>query len=312
MEVIYTDRNKQRYCFAQHTGVGLGNFDGLHLGHMALINTLISECRFDGLKSVIYTFTKHPGNIIRKKLFKPLITTVRKKEELLHETNLDYVYFDEFDENYSRMRPETFVKEVLHDCLNAKLVVAGFNYRFGYKGEGDADELRRICSKYGIRVITIPPVKIDDQIVSSSLIREYIKKGCMDQVFKLLGRHFSLTGEVKQGRKIGSRIGFPTANIIPENYLIMPKRGVYATKTLVNDKLMPSVTNVGFNPTFGELKQISIETHILDFDENIYDKNIEVFFIKKLRNERKFNSPDELIEQVKKDIQAAKKYFSHL
>jgi riboflavin kinase/FMN adenylyltransferase len=291
------------------TGIGLGNFDGLHVGHMALVNTLINESRLNGLDSMIYTFTKHPENILRKELFTPLLTTCGKKAQLLGETALDYLYFDEFDENYSRMKPESFVRDILVGRLKMKLAVAGFDYRFGYRGEGDAGLLRELGRVYNFKVIIIPPIKIDNETVSSTLIRESVAKGDMEKVFRLLGRHYSITGEVKDGRKVGSKIGFPTANLHPEEFLILPRRGVYITKTLLDGKFLPGLTNVGLNPTFGDVERISVETHLLDFSQDIYQKSIEVFFISKLRNEKKFKNGAELIAQINKDIAAAKEFF---
>jgi riboflavin kinase/FMN adenylyltransferase len=290
-------------------GVGLGNFDGLHIGHMTLINTLISECRFQGLASIVYTFTKHPENILRKKLFTPLITTVGKKIELLGSTSLDYLYFDEFDESFSRMKPESFVKEILVERFNIKLAVAGFDYRYGYRGQGDVKLLEEIGKRYGFKVIVIPPVKIRDQVVSSTSIRSLIHKGDMDSVFNFLGRHYSITGEVTNGRRIGSKIGFPTANLHPEDYLVLPHDGVYVTKTLLNGTLLPSITNIGRNPTFGDRENVSVETHILDFEGDIYNTSIEVFFISKVRGERKFSGKDELIRQIKLDIEYTRGFF---
>lgn len=294
---------------ARTTAVGLGNFDGLHVGHMALINTLTNEARISGLQSVIYTFIKHPENILRKKLFTSLLTTVGKRVQLLEETALDYLYFDEFDENFSRMKPENFVREVLLERLGARLVVAGFNYRFGYMGQGDVNLLRELGRKYNFRVIIIPPVKVENEVVSSTAIREYVMKGDMESVFRLLGRHYSITGEVMDGKRLGRRIGFPTANLHPEEYLVMPHNGVYITRTLYNGEFYSSLTNIGFNPTFGDTARISAETHILNFDRDIYRNNIEVFFLKKLRNEKKFKNAQELSEQIKKDVQAAKEFF---
>lgn len=297
--------------FEKHTAaVGLGNFDGLHIGHMALVNTLISEARLNGMKSVIYTFTKHPENIIRKKLFTPLITTVNKRIQILSGTQLDYLCFDEFDEDYSRMEPEAFVKDILLEKLGAGLVVAGFNYRFGYMGRGDAELLKRFGEKYNFKVIVIPPVKVGTELVSSTAIRQYVTKGDMESVFRLLGRHFSITGEVADGKHLGRRIGFPTANLHPEAYLVMPSNGVYITKTLFNGKLYNSLTNVGKNPTFGDISGISVETHILDFDDDIYKNSIEVFFLAKLRDEIKFRNAGELSAQISHDIRDARKYFN--
>lgn len=290
--------------------VGLGNFDGLHVGHMALVNTLISEARLDGLESMIYTFTKHPENILRKKLYTPLLTTVGKKIQLLNETSLNYIFFDEFDESYSRMKPESFVREVLLEKLGAKLVVAGFNFRFGYMGQGDENLLKELGKKYNFKVVIIPPIKIDNEIVSSTLIRGCVAKGDMESVFRLLGRHYSITGEVLDGKRIGRRIGYPTANLQPEEYLIMPHTGVYTTKTLYNGEFYNSVTNIGLNPTFGDVTRISAETHILNFDRDIYRSSIEVFFLKKMRNEKKFRSGKELADQIHRDIKAANEYFN--
>ena len=307
MDVLYgIDKSIK---FEKPTGVGLGNFDGLHVGHMALVNTLINESRLNGLDSMMYTFTKHPENILRRKLFTPLLTTVNKKVQLLAETALKYLYFDEFDENYSRMKPEHFVKDILLKRLGAKLIVAGFDYRFGYKGQGDVNLLKEMGKTMNFSVIVIPPIKIDNEIVSSTRIRENVARGDMERVFSLLGRHYSITGQVASGRKQGSKLGFPTANIHPEDYLILPHNGVYITRTLMDGQFYPGVTNVGFNPTFGDLKRISIETHILNFDRDIYNMNIEVFFISKIRAERKFRSKDELAEQIQRDIGAAKDFF---
>jgi len=306
MKVIYG--NNQPVEFTNYTAIGLGNFDGLHIAHMALINTLISESKQRGLESVLYSFTKHPENIIRKKLFTPLITSTGKKIKLLELTQLDYMYFDEFDESFSRMSPETFVKDILVDKLKMKLAVTGYDYRFGYKGQGDVAYLKELGQKYNYKVITIPAIKVEDEIVSSTLIRKYVKKGDMESVFKLLGRHYSITGIVEKGKRIGNTLGFPTANIYPEEYLLMPMDGVYVTRTLLDDKIYNSITNIGNNPTFNDQKK-SIETYILDYSGDIYGKDIEVFFLKKIRGEKKFNSIDELVEQIKRDIESAKQYF---
>lgn len=310
MKVIYGKENPcMKNVAGGSTGVGLGNFDGLHIGHMALINTLIREAKLNGLSSVVYTFTKHPENILRKKLFTPLLTTEAKKMELLEETSLTYLFFDEFDESFSRMTPEAFVREILVDKLNIKLAVAGFDYRFGYKGGGDVKLLKELGSKYGFKVIVIPPIKIEDEVVSSTKIRNSVAQGDMDKVFRLLGRHYSITAEVVSGRRIGNTIGFPTANINPEDYLILPNRGVYITKTLFDGMLYNSITNIGYNPTFDCLEKITVETHILDFEADIYGKKIEVFFLQKIRDEEKFSTIEELKEQIRIDMLKAREFF---
>lgn len=301
---------KDSITFARGTAaVGLGNFDGLHVGHMALVNTLICEARIHGLQSVVYMFTKHPENIIRKKLFTPLLTTIGKRIHILEETALDYTYLDEFDEEYSRMAPERFVEDVLLEKLGARLVVAGFNYRFGYLGQGDVNLLREMGGRHKFDVIIIPPVKVNNEIASSTAIRGYVAKGDMESVFKLMGRHYSISGEVLDGKHLGRRIGFPTANLKPKEYLIIPRNGVYITKTLYNERFYSSLTNVGVNPTFGGVSGVRVETHFIDFDKDIYSSDIEVFFLSKLRNEKKFRNADELSAQIRADVMNVRKYF---
>ncbi|HEX2925946.1 MAG TPA: bifunctional riboflavin kinase/FAD synthetase, partial [Ruminiclostridium sp.] len=258
MQVIHSkDTNNKFSCF---TGVGLGNFDGLHIGHMALINTLIRESRLNGLSSVVYTFTKHTENILRKKLITPLLLTEPKKIELLSETTLDNLYLDEFNEAFSRMSPEEFVVKILKGKLNTKLAVAGYDYRFGYKGEGNISLLTEFGKKYGFKVVVIPPITCDNEIISSTRIRECIINGHLETAYKLLGRNYSIIAQVVNGRRVGNTIGFPTANIHPEKFLVLPQNGVYITKTLLNGRLYNSMTNVGFNPTFEDVRQKTVET----------------------------------------------------
>ena len=306
MEILY---GKENIIYNNFSGVGLGNFDGLHIGHMALINTLISESSLNGLKSLVYTFNKHPENILRKKLFTPLITTGDKKISLLKSTPLDYLYFDEFDEKFSRMSSKQFINDILIKKLNAKLIVAGFNYRFGYKGEGDADLLCQYAREKKFKLIIIPPIKINNEIVSSSLIRKYIQKGNMEKVFMLLGRHYSINGRVTTGKKIGKNLGFPTANILPDEHIILPAKGVYVTRTLYKNKLYNSVTNIGNSPTVKNDYLNCVETHLLDFENVIYNSEIEVFFLKRIRKEKQFEDKDKLIFQIKKDIRYAREFI---
>lgn len=307
MQVIYATDTKN--YFEHSTGVGLGNFDGLHIGHMALINTLIRECKLNGLSSIVYTFRRHPENILRKKLITPLLLTEQKKIELLGETALDNLYFDDFTEKFSRLSPEEFVKNILVDRLKIKLAVAGYDYHFGFQGQGDIALLKELGKKYDFKVIVIPAIKCDNEVISSTKIRQSVIKGNLEIAYKLLGRHYSITAEVVSGRRIGNTIGFPTANIHPEGYLVLPQNGVYITKTLLDGRLFNSMTNVGFNPTFEDVKEITVETHIIDFNQDIYGKKIEVFFLKKIRDEKKFETVQDLIEQIARDMKETREYL---
>jgi len=306
MEVLENGFNPST---TKNCGIGLGNFDGLHRGHMALINTLLNECRIHDLSSVVYTFKKHPENILRKKLFTPLIMTMEHKIRYLDKVGIETLYLQEFDEEFSRMSAEDFVKKILVEKMRIKLAVVGFNYRFGYMCRGDSELLKKLGKKYGYRVIVIPPVKVRGEIVSSTLIRQYIMKGKMEKAFDLLGRNFSVPGKVMTGRKIGRTMGFPTANLIPEKYLVMPASGVYITRTLYQNQWYNSVTNVGICPTLKKEKEITLETHMIGFDGELYGKDIEVFFIKKLRNEKQFDNKEDLMNQIKVDIEEANKFF---
>jgi len=292
-----------------YTGIGLGNFDGLHIGHMALLNTLIYECRMLDISPAVFTFTKHPGHILRKDLYQPLITSLKHKTEILSHMDLDYLVLQEFDEDFSEITATDFVKSILVEKLHAKLIVVGFNYRFGYLGEGDIHDLKKMGCEYGFKVIVVPPVAIDHEIVSSTLIRSYILKGNMERVFQLLGRHFSIPGQVSNGRRIGREIGFPTANLYPDPDMALPDFGVYITRTYFANKWYNSITNIGLAPTIREDGSLSIETHLLEYQGDLYGQQIEVSFVKQIRGEIKFVSKDDLVEQIKKDVNAAKMYY---
>lgn len=300
MKVVFEPRNSG-FPVASNTGLGLGNFDGLHIGHAKLINSLVEECSSRGLTSIVYTFTKHPENFFRKKLFTPQITTTKKKIELLDKFNVGYLYLAEFDEKFSRMQPKEFVQKILVEMFGVKLVVVGYDYKFGYEATGDVSLLEHLGVKYKFDVIVVPPMYLGSEVVSSTIIRKLISHGDISNVSRMLGRPYSIQGLVVKGRNVGATIGFPTANILPEKYLIIPRSGVYATQTMVKGKLYNSITNIGKNPTF-KLKRISVETHILDFKDDIYDETVEVFFNQRIRGEKKFNSPEELVEQIKKDV----------
>ncbi|HHV98123.1 MAG TPA: bifunctional riboflavin kinase/FAD synthetase [Clostridiaceae bacterium] len=301
--------NTDQFNGKKHTAVGLGMFDGLHIGHMELINRLIEQSRLNKLDSVVFTFKNHPENTIKKTPLTKLLTTERQKIEILSKTDLDYVIMQEFDEGFSHVMPEDFVRDILVNKLGIKLAVVGFNYRFGYRGQGDVNLLKTLGNKYNFDVVVIPPVMVDNELVSSTLIRNYISKGQMEKVFKLLGRYYSIDGIVEEGKRLGSELGFPTANIYPHTYLVLPMGGVYITKTIIDGKEYGSITNVGVNPTVENSGQVKLETHIINFSQNVYNREIEVFFIKRMREEKRFSSKEELVEQISEDLKQAVEFF---
>lgn len=296
--------------FKEPTGVVLGNFDGIHIGHTMLVNYLVNCCKARNLLSCLYTFKDHPQNIIREKEGHLLLTSNKERRDILNSLNLDFLILEEFTKDFSQMKPEEFVKKVLVERLNAKLVVVGENYRFGYKGEGDVEKLRSFAHIYGLDVRVLPLLYLGTEVVSSSRIRKKLLNGCVEDVCVLLGRFFSLTGEVIHGKKLGRMLGFPTANVILENFQALPKTGVYATKTILEEKTYSSITNISFK----EKKDIDktedfefvIETHIFDFDAQIYGEQIKILFLYRVRDEKTFSSLEDLSRQMRQDVEYVK------
>jgi riboflavin kinase/FMN adenylyltransferase len=289
-------------------GIGLGNFDGVHRAHEFLITELIHECKKRNIKSMIYTFRKHPGNVLEGSKIK-LISTLERRIERFRELGIDCLCLVDFTEEFSNMTANAFARKILKEKYNAKLVVTGFNYKFGKGGKGNTLTLEKLGAKLGFEVITVPPVMLDDQIISSTLIREKIKSGKMESARNMLGRNYSIKGKVEYGNKIGSEIGFPTANIKPLRDFALPKSGVYYTKTEVDGEIYNSITNIGNKPTIPTKQGVLIETHIFDFSGYLYGKNIEVFFISMLREEKKFASVKALKRNIISDIKKVRKRF---
>ncbi|TCO79896.1 bifunctional riboflavin kinase/FAD synthetase [Marinisporobacter balticus] len=292
-----------------NTGIALGSFDGVHMGHQALIVNLVENCKRKGLRSIVYTFKNHPRKLTSVSGAPKKIISDKKKFEILAQLGVDYTVYIAFDDYQRNLAPENFIKEVLKDKLKMSYGIVGFDYHFGYKAKGDTTRLNDLKDKYGYDLMVVKAIKIQEEVVSSTKIREFIKDGNMGKVNLFLGRNYSITGEVVRGNGFGKEFGFPTANISVSEAYILPSIGVYITKTIVDNKCYYSVTNVGYNPTIGNTS-IRIETHILDFNEELYGKEIEVIFFQKSRDESKFETIHELIDQIHKDIERVKKFFS--
>ena len=229
-----------------------------------------------------------------------LITDNEKRAEIIEEMGIDVLCLEDF--NIIRdMSAEYFAKNILAERLCAKSVVVGYNYKFGFNCEGNTETLRRFGEKYGFKVTVVEAVEVDGNIVSSSLIRKIIRSGRVDKAAEYLGRDFSVHGKVIYGRQNGEVLGFKTANIEVRNDITLPKKGVYHTSAKVSGKMYKSISNIGFNPTFNG-ESLSVETHLLNFCDDIYGEEIEIFFHKHKRDEIKFNSIEELVMQIQKDI----------
>jgi len=288
----------------ENTAVGLGNFDGVHLGHRKLITVLKEESKKRNLISTVLTFEPHPSKVLfpDKEFF--LISTLDKKVNIIKNLGVNILIIAPFTQEFSKIKWIDFVNKVLIEKLKTKLVVVGYDFTFGYGGEGNAEKLSMIGKEKGFETIIIPPVKRKGEIVSSSKIRALIKEGLVEKAEMLLGYPFCIEGRVIEGKSIGRKLGFPTANIeIPEG-IIIPAYGVYSVIIKIKDKVYEGIANLGLKPTFKNLNDSNpvLEVHIFDFKNTIYGEKVEVYFLKKIRDEKKFNSPNELAEQIKNDI----------
>lgn len=285
--------------------LALGFFDGVHLGHQALLKETIKIGNETGCKTGVLTFEEHPLELIFPKYAPWLITRNDDKIAMIKDLGIDFVFLNPFNETLMKLTPEKFVTEYLLKKYSVKDIVVGFNYNFGYKGTGTTDKLIALGKKYNFNVSIIPPCIINKNPVSSSFIRELISCGQVEDVKTFLGRNYAITGKVVEGKGLGHRYGIPTANIKLQKKRILPNTGVYYSHVYYNGQCYSGLTNLGFNPTF-ENHPFTIETYILDFEKDIYGQEITVVFKKKIRNEIKFENIDELIIQIKEDIKNIK------
>ena len=283
--------------------VALGNFDGLHRAHTRIIKNCCMYAKENGLESCVLLFADHTLNVITKQKVK-LLTDEPEKLKILEEMGVDCVYIREFNSEFMHLSPEEFIR-MLIDKLNPRAVCVGYDYRFGYRAEGDVTTLKELGEKYGFEVIVTDEMKTSGVTIKSTKIRELVREGDVDEAALFLGRPFSLSGEVTEGLRNGHKLGTPTANVRYADNKILPKDGVYMGYTTVDGITYDSVINVGSNPTF-DAKNITVESHILGFDCDIYGKTVKVDFIKRIRGDKKFGSLEELKMQIKSDIKTAK------
>src|SRR5437868_2104093 len=305
MKVFYEADNPG---ISRPTVLTLGVFDGLHIGHQLIMKTVVERARAARAAPTVITFEPHPRAVLHPESAPPLLQTFDQKIEALGVLGIEQTIVVHFDKAFSQIRAEDFLRQIVVDRLQAKEVYLGRGFAFGHNREGHIDLLRRVSKDLGFVADEVPEVQIRGERVSSSRIRELILQGRMNLARRMLGRPYGVQGAVVRGDARGQAIGFPTANIDPQNRVI-PKRGVYVTAILIDGQWRQSVTNVGVRPTFGDATQSSIETHVLSWSDDLYERTVRVRFLHRLRDEKKFSSVDELKSQIALDVSRAERFF---
>ncbi|MCB2187626.1 MAG: bifunctional riboflavin kinase/FAD synthetase [Deltaproteobacteria bacterium] len=290
--------------------ITIGNFDGVHLGHQALFRQALERARAIGGTSIAMTFEPHPMRVLRPAVNLPLITPLEQKTALIRELGLDVLLCVRFDENFALLSADAFVDKLLVGRLKLAEAVVGYDFTFGHKGLGDLDLLKAKGVGHGFLVHVVGPVIVDGQPVSSTRVRQEVKSCQVGRARQLLGRHYSIAGEVVTGHGRGGRLlGFPTANLRVSDELL-PGPGVYATlMEIAPGRINPGVTNIGTNPTFSDA-ELSVETHLLDFHGDLYGHHVRLQFVEYLRGEKRFSGLDELAQQIGRDVEEGRRILA--
>lgn len=290
------------------TAITIGKFDGLHRGHKKLCGSLFSLER-EGVKSLAISFIDSPNNVIYNSDSKQIVT-LEERRLLFKESGISIFIECPFDERLRKTLPRDFVLRLINE-LNMKYLVVGTDFRFGYKGKGDVSLLKDLSEELGFQLIVIDKLQDDNIDISSSRIREEIQNGHIIKANQLMGRNYFIYGEVVYGRQIGRKIDFPTINIIPSKKKLIPANGVYITAVILDGKQYNGITNVGVKPTFDDDNTLSIETHILNFEANVYGKEVKIVFLKEMRKEKKFDSAEALKAQLIIDKKQGIDFFTN-
>lgn len=304
MKIIDLNNN----IYQKHeTAVALGNFDGIHIGHKYLIKDMVSKSKKYNLESSVLLFRNHTKlKIEPNKSNMNILTSNNQKIGILNDLGVKTVYIMDFDETIMKLQEKDFVQKIIIDKLNSKLVTIGFDYKFGYKALGDSKTLKDLGKSKEFLVNIVKPIYLGKEVVSSTLIRNLIKEGQINRANRFLGRAYTMVGKVIEGENRGRKLGFPTANIKLNYNYVIPLAGVYKTITEIKDEKYLGLTSVGYNPTFNG-EELKIENHILDYKDNIYNEIINIQFVDFIREEKRFDSSNSLINQIQKDIHYIKK-----
>lgn len=294
----------------------IGNFDGLHVGHQAIMRTIVERARNLGGQAVVYTFDPHPRKVVQPDAAPRMLTTLAQKLEMLEALGVDVVVIEPFDLAFSKTSPEHFVRHHVHECIGPVEVYVGYDFHFGRDREGSLRSLTETGPRLGFSVTIIPEVTIGERDVNSTRVRDLLSQGQVEEAEILLGRPYGVRGKVVEGDRRGRTIGFPTANLAAENE-VLPVAGVYAGQMRILDEpsgregaLAPAVTNVGMRPTFHDSQGLMAEAHVIDFEGDLYGRKVELSFQRRLRAEKKFADVDELRAQIVRDIDEARRWLA--
>lgn len=288
--------------------VTIGNFDGVHVGHRSLIQTLVAESKLRGQPSVVLTFDPHPLKVLFPERGIERIFNREDQVRELEKLGVDLLVIENFTRELSKTPADKFFKEWIVEALNPSHLIVGYDFSFGANRSGSIPQLLEFSKKQELELTIVPPKKLAGEPVSSTRIRERIRAADFEFVSQLLGRHFYLDGTIEDGDKRGRMLGIPTANL-KLNSQIVPPHGVYVTQSVIGSETLPSITNVGVNPTFTDKGDLRVETHVLDFSKDVYGEVLKLEFLKKIRGEQKFDSPEQLKKQINLDILTAKEFF---
>lgn len=301
---IYTDLNEIKVI--PRTSIAMGNFDGLHLGHVELLRRTVKSAGKAGYAPAVFTFSNHPQNILSGRTVIRGLLSDDEKIKIIESLGIEYLFSLPFDDSFHIMSPQSFIDDLLIVRFNATIVSCGFNFRFGAGAAGHSLTLKKASEERGFKLEVMEAFEVDSSIISSSLIRSLIAEGKVDEAARYLGRDYELSGKIVKGKGNGRSFGFPTANIDVDDEMCRPALGVYITECDLDGAVHKSITNVGRRPTIGD-DRLFIETNIIGLpDEDLYGRDLNVRFLEMLRPERKFDSTEELTARINEDLKLAK------
>ncbi|HUF04620.1 MAG TPA: bifunctional riboflavin kinase/FAD synthetase [Aridibacter sp.] len=306
MQIFHGTENAS---IARPTVLTLGVFDGLHLGHQAIMKNVVERASASEAVPTVITFDPHPRAVLHPESAPPMLQTFDQRLANFNVLGIEQAIVIRFTKEFADCKAEEFLREIVHERLQAREIYLGHGFAFGKGRRGDIGLLRKMSGEFGFTADEVPEVRLRGIRISSSRIRELLKDGKVNLARRMLGRPYGIEGVIIRGDRRGHTIGFPTANLKPENRVV-PKFGVYATATLIEGVWMKGVTNVGVRPTFESDSEPSIETHVFDFEDDLYGSVLRVRFLHRIRSEKKFSGIDELKVQIARDVETAKRYFS--